>query len=52
MENASFRVEGLYYGFDEKKNISDDEFLDADAGDSAELKDIWAVRLGVNWLFH
>jgi outer membrane immunogenic protein len=51
-ENASVRLEGLYYGFDAKQNIKNDEFDDADEGDSVQLKDIWAVRVGVNWLFH
>lgn len=48
-EQATFRVEGLYYGFGKERNA--DDIDDGDDDDFVELKDIVTVRAGVNWRF-
>jgi outer membrane immunogenic protein len=50
-EHTSVRLEGLHYGFDDKKSAGDlvgDPLTD---DNSVKLDDAWVVRLGVNWRF-
>jgi len=49
-ENASLRLEGLYYIFDETKDTSE-LTLDSDDGDSLSLNDVIVVRAGLDWHF-
>ncbi|MGH1353039.1 MAG: outer membrane protein [Methyloligellaceae bacterium] len=42
------RVEGLYYGFDDKIDTSNLAPTDSDAGDFAKFEDIWSVRVGLS----
>lgn len=49
MDNVSFRVEGLYYFFDDEEDTSD-VTDDSDPDDFLELQDIWVIRGGINFL--
>ena len=46
-DNAAIRIEGLYFAFDDKKKLSEDELhSDVDDGDFAEVKDVIMGRIG------
>lgn len=47
-ENISFRLEGLYYMFDDDKDISS-SFHSGSTGDAVEFDDAWVVRVGATW---
>jgi outer membrane immunogenic protein len=49
-ESWSFKAEGLYFMFNDKKD-TDTLTSDSDAGDFAELDDAWMARIGVNFHF-
>ena len=44
----SFRLEGLYYGFDDREDASTLN-TDSDPDDFAKFEDAWVVRAGVNF---
>jgi len=49
-DNASLRIEGLYYGFNDKnKDLS--SISDGDTTDDIEFQDVWVIRGGFNVLF-
>jgi len=47
------RIESLYYFFDDKHNILEDdqEVFSANEGDFVELENAWTVRVGASWHF-
>jgi outer membrane immunogenic protein len=49
-DNASLRLEGLYYIFDDEKDTSD-LTSDSDDGDSLSLEDVFVIRAGLDWRF-
>lgn len=49
-DNASLRLEGLYYIFDEEKDTSN-LTSDSDDGDSLSLEDVFVIRAGLDWRF-
>lgn len=50
-KGARIRLEGLYYGFDEKENTSTLN-PDSDPGDFVEVEDLWSVRVGLSVPFN
>jgi outer membrane immunogenic protein len=46
LENASVRIEGLYYWFDDNNSISNEAVPDADTGDFISLEHAVVVRAG------
>ena len=42
------RVEGLYYGFDDRIDTSNLAPTDSDDGDFAKFEDVWSVRVGIS----
>lgn len=49
-DNASLRLEGLHYIFEEEKDTSD-LTSDSDDGDSLSLEDVFVIRAGLDWCF-
>lgn len=49
-EHASIRAEGLYYMFDDKRDISD--FYESTDGENIKFKDAYVVRVGASWYFN
>lgn len=50
-EQFRVRIESLYYFFDDKHDIVEDEGFSAEEGDFVELENAWAVRVGASWHF-
>jgi opacity protein-like surface antigen len=50
-DNVSFRAQGLYYFFHDKKDMNDDKFPEAEDGDFGEFKDAVTVTGGISWYF-